>query len=265
MPAIALRSALLQEAGVRHGFATRRGGVSAVYGRPGQGDGKKEGDLNLGYTAKDSRENVQQNRAILLHEIFGGRRPLVTLHQVHSPTIYRVGREQASEEALLRGDGLMTDEAGLALGIQTADCVPVLVADRRTGAVAGFHAGWRGTLARIVEGGIERMRAEFGSNPEDMVAAIGPAIGPCCYAVGGEVEAQFEAEFAYAPLLFFGKSPQRRLDLAEANRQQLVAAGVRVEAVESLAVCTSCNLETFFSYRAEQGSTGRMLAVIGRA
>ena len=102
----------------------------------------------------------------------------------------------------LEADGLMTDEPGLLLGVQTADCIPVLVADRKRRAVAAFHAGWRGTVKRIVETGVGRMRLEFGSRPEDLIAAIGPGIGPCCYAVGEEVLSEFESQFAYARELF---------------------------------------------------------------
>ena len=104
--------------------------------------------------------------------------------------------------AVLKGDGLMTGEPGVLLGIQTADCIPVLVADRKNRAVAAFHAGWRGTLARIVENGVGRMRLEFGSKPEHLIASIGPGIGQCCYAVGEEVRQQFESQFTYAPELF---------------------------------------------------------------
>ena len=146
----------------------------------------------------------------------------------------------------------MTDEPGVLLGIQTADCIPVLVADRKQRAVAAFHAGWRGTLARIVENGVGRMRLEFGSRPKDLIASIGPGIGQCCYAVGEEVQQQFESQFTYAaelfrevydsdqirnkyPMLFLtarapGHSaigPAMHLDLAEANRRQLLAAGVK--------------------------------------
>jgi YfiH family protein len=97
--------------------------------------------------------------------------------------------------AVLKGDGLMTGEPGVLLGIQTADCIPVLLADRKNRAVAAFHAGWRGTLARIVENGVGRMRLEFGSKPEHLIASIGPGIGQCCYAVGEEVQQQFESQF----------------------------------------------------------------------
>ncbi len=146
----------------------------------------------------------------------------------------------------------MTDEPGVLLGIQTADCIPVLVADRKNRAVAAFHAGWRGTLARIVENGVGRMRLEFGSRPEHLIASIGPGIGQCCYSVGDEVREQFESQFIYAPALFRevydsdpvkekypmlfltarapGHSdlgPRMHLDLAEANRRQLLAAGLK--------------------------------------
>ncbi len=194
----------------------------------------------------------------------------------------------AAEEKTLRGDGLISTEAGLLLAIQTADCIPVLVADVRQRIVAAFHAGWRGTLARIVERGVGRMRAEFGSRPDDLTAAIGPGIGRCCYSVGEEVCMEFHSQFAYAdslfeevfdldpikqkyPMLFLtarapGHSnlgPGIHLDLAEANRRQLLAAGLQARNIHVLGLCTACDTKRFFSHRAEQGFTGRMLSVIG--
>jgi YfiH family protein len=201
----------------------------------------------------------------------------------------------AEGKAVLRGDGLMTRERRLLLGVQTADCVPVLVADTRTRAVAAFHAGWRGTLARIVERGVGTMQREFGSRPKDLVAAIGPAIGACCFAVGEEVRFEFGSQFGYAPELFSevydsdpvrqkypmlfltarapGHSnlgPQIHLDLWEANRRQLLDAGVKAKAISVVGECTACarlknGRRRYFSHRAEHGFTGRMLSVIGVA
>jgi hypothetical protein len=194
---------------------------------------------------------------------------------------------------VLRGDALMTRQRGLLLGIQTADCVPVLIADTKTRAVAAFHAGWRGTLARIVERGVGTMRLEFGSQPKNLIAAIGPAIGACCYSVGEEVRHEFESQFAYAPELFSevydsdpvrdkypmlfltarapGHSnigPQIHLDLHEANRRQLLDAGVSAKAITVVGECTACarlrdGRRKYFSHRAEHGFTGRMLSAIG--
>ena len=122
--------------------------------------------------------------------------PLRLLRQIHSGLVHRAGsarlsRTNANSTEVLRGDGMIATEPGALLGIQTADCIPVLVVDVRQRIVAAFHAGWRGTLARIVERGVGRLRAEFGSQPGDLTAAIGPGIGRCCYAVGEEVRMEF--------------------------------------------------------------------------
>jgi YfiH family protein len=194
----------------------------------------------------------------------------------------------------------MTRLPGLVLGIQTADCAPVLVADVRRRVVAAFHAGWRGTLARIVQRGIGAMRLQFGSRPQDLVAAVGPAIGPCCYSVGEEVRFEFDSQFAYAPQLFSEVSdshpvrdkypllfltarapghsnigPQIHLDLWEANRRQLLEAGLKPSRIWVARECTACAQtpsagphsppSKYFSHRGESGFAGRMMAVIGTA
>jgi YfiH family protein len=281
-----------------HGFSTRRGGRSRAYCAE-----DVPGELNLGFTAADERETVAENRHLWTEAISGSTEtPLVTLRQIHShllviPDASAAGSERPPEAAHLsssssspvsKGDGLMTDRPGLLLGIQTADCIPVLVADRKRRAVAAFHAGWRGTVQRIVESGIGRMRMEFGSRPEDLVAAIGPGIGLCCYAVGEEVFSEFESQFTYArelfrevydsdpvrtryPMLFLTQrapghspiGPSLHLDLAEANRRQLLAAGLRPRAIQVVGGCTSCHRELFFSHRGSDGHAGRMMSVIG--
>jgi hypothetical protein len=266
------------------GFSTRSGGKTTVYG-----SAPDSGELNLGFTAADSSRNVLGNRNRFLKELAGhSALPMVTAHQIHSSLIRRVGSQDAAERALWKADGMMTAEPGLLLAIQTADCIPVLIADRGKRAVAAFHAGWRGTLKRIVETGVGRMRLEFGSRPRDLVAAIGPGIGQCCYAVGEEVRSEFRSQFAYAdslfrdvydsdpvkekyPLLFLtarapGHSnigPGLHLDLVEANRRQLIDAGLDPDSISVVGDCTSCRCDRYFSYRAEHGFTGRMLSVVG--
>jgi hypothetical protein len=234
-----------------HGFSTRRGGLSRVFC-----DDDAQGELNLGFTAPhgqamDDRETVAQNRRLLAEAITGdAATPLVALRQIHSNLVVLA---DASLEQPRKADGLMTDEPGLLIGIQTADCIPILVADRKRRVVAAFHAGWRGTVKRIVESGIGRMRLAFGSRPEDLTAAIGPGIGPCCYAVGEEVLSSFESQFPYARELFHEVY----------DSDPILAAGLKPRAIHLVGGCTSCRPELFFSHRASEGRTGRMMSVIG--
>ena len=279
-----------------HGFSTRRGGLSRAY----CGE-DAPGELNLGFTEADDRQTVIRNRRLLAEAITGNpATPLVTLRQIHSSVLHLAGdaaREHTCKAGVpgdgsislgWKGDGLMTDHPGLLLAIQTADCIPVLVADRKRRAVAAFHAGWRGTVKRIVETGIGRMRLEFGSQPEDLIAAIGPGIGPCCYAVGEEVLSEFESQFPYAgelfcevydsdpvrnkyPMLFLTQrapghspiGPSLHVNLTVANRRQLLDAGLKPRAIKLTGGCTNCQPDLFFSHRASRGHTGRMLSVIG--
>ena len=263
-----------------HGFSTRLGGVSRLYGGSA---------LNLGFTPHDSRAAVERNRELFLHELGAAsgraRWPLVALRQIHSDLIHRVDQPRAQ---LLAGDGLVTDVPGLVLAVQAADCLPIILVDRKRRAVGVFHAGWRGTVQRIVEKGVGEMRKHFGSDPRDLVSAIGPGVRGCCYDVGEEVRTRFEAQFAYAsslfrevkesdpvrekyPLLFLtarapghGELPMKiYLDLVEANRRQLLDAGVLARNVEVAGPCTACHTELLFSFRAEKGVTGRMMAVAG--
>jgi YfiH family protein len=276
-----------------HGFSTRVGGSSRAYGK---------NDLNLGFTKDDRKAAVERNRAAFLREIgacgdsrprLSGRAkldskalwPLVTARQIHSDIIRSI--DSVPEEPL-SGDGLITATPGLLLAIQTADCLPVILVDTKRHVVGVFHAGWRGTVSRIVEKGVGEMHRCFGTNPRDIKAAIGPGIGGCCYEVGEEVRIKFESQFEYGaslfretkdsdpvrekyPLLFLtARAPGHSelpkkifLDLVEANRQQLLAAGVPKKSIEASPLCTNCHPELLFSYRAEKGKTGRMLGVVG--
>jgi polyphenol oxidase len=266
------------------GFSTRRGGLSRAYCAD-----DSPGELNLGFTAVDDRASVERNRRLLAEAVTGNiQTPIVALRQFHSNLVVLARGADVGSAQPRKGDGLMTDVPGFLLAIQTADCIPVLVADRKRRAVAAFHAGWRGTVKRIVETGVGRMRPAFGSDPADLVAAIGPGIGPCCYAVGEEVLSEFESQFTYArglfhevydadpvrkkyPMLFLNQrapghgsiGPQLHLDLIEANRRQLLAAGLKPESIRIVGGCSQCHNHLFFSYRGSQGHAGRMMAVIG--
>ena len=294
-PKILYAKPLSQLSWLVHGFSSRPGGFSRVYGKS---------DLNLGFTKDDSKTAVQRNRAAFLRALGEPREAsaparddadtrswnLISVRQVHSDVIRHIDSEcWLSPPALsLAGDGLITATPGLLLAVQTADCFPIILADVRHRAVGVFHAGWRGTVMRIVEKGVGEMHRCFASRPHDLRAAIGPGIQGCCYEVGEEVRTKFESQFAYAaklfrevkdsdpvrekyPLLFLtarapGHShlPKRLfLDLAEANRQQLLAAGVAAKNIEVSRLCTSCRPDLLFSYRAEKGRTGRMMSVVG--
>jgi len=265
-----------------HGFSTRPGGVSRAYG------GKA---LNLGFTKRDSRAAVERNRELFLKELGAqsGRKtwPLVSLRQIHSDLIHRVDESEATS-APIAGDGLITDTPEIVIAVQAADCLPVILVDRKRRAVGVFHAGWRGTVQRIVEKGVGEMRRQFQSDPRNLLAAIGPGVQACCYEVGGEVRTKFEAQFAYAgalfrevkesdpvrekyPLLFLtARAPGHSelpvklfLDLVEANRRQLLDAGLPPKNIDTTAPCTACHTELLFSYRAENGVTGRTMAAAG--
>jgi YfiH family protein len=261
---------------LRHGFSTRAGGVSRVY-LPKSADENTPGELNLGFTSHDIEENVRENRSRLIEAVSGSRdTPLATVRQIHSSRsiVVNAGNAGIASELVPQADGIMTNHSGLMLGIQTADCIPVLVADPVQRAVAAFHAGWRGTVERIVELGIRRMREEFGSDPANLVAAIGPGIGACCYTVGDEVLARFDAGFSYSRELFSEGSDGAdaangavrsalRLDLIEANHRQLLAAGLDAGSIAVVGGCTACQPGRFYSHRASGGHAGRMMAVIG--
>jgi YfiH family protein len=262
-----------------HGFSTRGGGFSRVHG------GKV---LNLGFTKQDSRSAVERNRAAFLSQLgaANGKKlwPLVTLRQIHSALIHCVA--ELPKEPLV-GDGLITCMPDVVLSIQTADCLPVILVDTKQRAVGVFHAGWRGTVKRIVEKGVGEMCRCFGTLPKNIKAAIGPGIHGCCFDVGPEVRQQFESQFVYAsdlfreteesdpvrekyPLLFLtARAPGHSdlptktfLDLVEANRRQLIDAGVSTKNIGASQLCTACRPDLLFSYRAEKGVTGRLMGVV---
>ena len=274
---------------VVHAFSTRKGGTSRLDGAAA---------LNLGFVDWDLRENVIGNRGAFIRAMSGAatasqsaakitsEAALITVRQIHSDVVNVCSRTPAEPSP---GDAILCGQPGLLLGIQTADCVPILLADRHRRVVAAVHAGWRGTLARIAAKTLGRMQLEFRSRPEDVLAALGPAIGPCCYEVGPEVAQAFSGQFADAAEWFEGPferlatgeepnplpwltmmppghepPPERvQLDLRAANRWQLVHAGLDPRNIAVSTLCTGCRTDLFFSYRKEGGGTGRMMSVIG--
>lgn len=258
-----------------HGFSTRAGGVSEI-------DGEKV--LNLGAVEWDTRENVDENKRRFQSALGASGLNLISLHQIHSDVV-RIFNANISPTIQEKGDALATNRPGLLVGVRTADCSPVLVVDPKKRVVAAIHAGWRGTLARIVVKTIGQMQMEFKSNPKDMLAAIGPTIGGCCYEVGTEVAADFSAKFSNAseffdelrtgdepnPLQWLNMMPPGHqpppkkvlLDLKKANKLQLLDSGLRAENIFVSDLCTSCDVARLFSYRKESTTSGRLLSVVG--
>jgi len=256
-----------------HGFSTRPGGVSEV-------DGEKV--LNLGAVEWDSRENVEENKRRFQAALSATDLTMVSLHQIHSDVTRTFDAAPAKQ---CKGDASATNTPGLLLGVRTADCAPVLVVDPKKRVVAAIHAGWRGTLQRIVTKSIGQMQMEFGCRPADLLAAIGPTIGGCCYEVGTEVASAFAAKFTNAaeffdelrtgdepnPLQWLNMMPPGHqpppknvlLNLPKANRLQLLEAGLRRENIFVSDLCTACRSDLLFSYRKECARSGRLMSVIG--
>jgi YfiH family protein len=190
---------------------------------------------------------------------------------VHRPVIVRPRQVHGADVAIIDGadaslsptaDAVATRAHDVLLTVRVADCVPILLVDPQSGAIAAIHAGWRGTNAGIAQRTIERMHAAFGSEPADLIAAIGPSIGPCCYEVGPELPEAFRAAGWPQADGWFSRDAGLRLDLWRANRDQLEGAGVRAANVHVAGVCTACHPAVFYSYRRDGAGTGRLLGFI---
>lgn len=256
-----------------HGFSTRPGGVSDLAG---------EKILNLGFAEWDTKENVLENRRRFQSSLNAEDLTLCGLSQIHSDVVHLF---ETPPSAPCRGDASATNRPSVLLAVQTADCVPILLVDQKSRAVAAIHAGWRGTLQRIIGKAIGKMQMQFGSRPADMLAAIGPSIGGCCYEVGTEVASEFRSQFPNAsdwfdelrtgdepnPLQWLNMAPPGHqpppknvlLDLRKANRAQLLEAGLLARNIFVSDLCTACRRDLFFSYRKDSGTTGRLMSVIG--
>jgi YfiH family protein len=232
--------ALEQLPNVRFGFTTRENNLGSRI------DGFKSPD---DWNAVADAFGIPHNR-------------LITVNQVHGDTIVVVDEKNYTAVRPTEADALVTNAAGIAIGIETADCVPVLLFDPEKRAIAAVHAGWRSTVQKIVRKTILKMQQQFGSNPASMIAGIGPAIGPECYEVDEPVMGPMREAFPFWKEIASERSPGKwGLDLVKANSLELQEIGLAQKNIHSLGMCTSCRRDLFYSFRAE-GRTGRMLSVV---
>jgi YfiH family protein len=247
---------LFSAAGVSvHGFTTRHEGVS----RP------PYNSLNLGTSTLDSPHNVEGNRHILAHAFGCRSERFVAVTQVHGVDLLVIDSPNPDYTHFqrLECDGIVTSQAGVMIGVSVADCVPVLLLDPEKRVVAALHAGWKGTAGNIAGKGVEALVTLFGSDPARILAAIGPAIGPCCYEVDAPViEAFRQNGGGYERFAAPAGTDSWRLDMPFAVAAQLQESGVLPEHVENSGACVSCTPELFFSYRRDNGDTGRQMGFI---
>jgi YfiH family protein len=248
------------------------GVLVATSTRPRQEHGASAGAWQgeSGAHAGDGRRDTARAFAPFLAAVGFARRPLLTLRQRHTNRCVLVEDADVAtgRNELPPADAVVTRSSDIVLGIHTADCAPIFIFDPHTGARAAIHAGWRGTLGRIVERTAEVMITHFGTHPEECRVAIGPTIGPCCYEVGPDVLEQFRREFPYAEALISAPTPlgTARLDVVDANIRQLLDWGFRREHIFASGLCTACHPQLFFSHRRDSRTgerSGRMLSVIG--
>ncbi len=230
-----LHSELLERYGVEHGFSTRLAG--------------------------DVLGSLRQWE----HKSGLSRNDLIWLNQVHGSDVLVADAPAAAVMARpdLSYDAAVSDREDVVLTVRTADCVPVLLFCPQPRAAGIVHAGWRGTLAGAVTSAVSSMQEHYGCRPEDILAAIGPCIQPCCYEVGAEVYEPFMERFGSEVVSMVGSA--RHVHLAATNRLWLVQCGLAVENIETIEFCTCCRQDTFFSYRREGKTAGRQIAYIGLA
>lgn len=241
--------------GVKAGFTTRHEGVS----RP------PYNSLNLGTNTLDSPHSVEGNRSILARGFGTTVDRVVTVNQVHGVDILVIDAPNPEYNHFLKleCDGIITNQPELMIGVLVADCVPVLLYDPVRKVAAALHAGWKGTAGRICLKGIEAMVEIFGCKPENVLAAVGPAIGQCCYEVDQPVYDQFRKIGIEQQAFFTEKGGGKwLLDLPAANAAQLRESGLLPENIETTELCVSCSPDLFFSYRRDSGETGRQMGFV---
>lgn len=270
-----------------HGIFTRVGGYSSP----------PYASLNVSGTLKggDNLTHVIQNRQLVLRSLALQETPCITLWNVHGAEVVAFNRRDPwrtdwaqlsyyeqpwSAEYIRKGDALITQERGIGMAVSAADCTPILLYDPQQHVIGVVHGGWRGTARGIVLAAVDALRERYDSQPADIYAGIGPAIGPCCYEVSEQVrglfmgKTQFDAmltEPRYAPIVAesaafssvqLSERSSVRLDLWTTTRHQLLMAGIQSDHIELAGLCTSCHKDRFFSHRAEQGKTGRFPVVM---
>lgn len=243
---------------VKHGFSTRKGGVSVG----------ECSTLNLGFKRNDSREAILENFEIFTNAIGIDKHSLVFTDQIHEDKIAIVGNEDCGkgiyrDSDLIGVDGLITNQPGVALVTFYADCVPLFFLDTRKKVIALSHSGWRGTVAKIGAKTLEEMNRHYGTLPEDCLVAIGPSIGPCCFEVDAPVANEFMKVFPeHKELYTLGNAGKYYIDLWKANFIQINEMGVLKQNISMASLCTLCNKNIFFSHRGDKGRTGSMAAIL---
>lgn len=228
----------------RHFFSTRRGGISkGAYN-----------SLNLGLYTSDDEDNIIENYRRIMVESNMNVKNITYLHQVHGDKFYLVEYVNYRQISGCDGDAIITSEKGIPIGVMTADCIPVILLDPKKGWAAAVHAGWKGTSLGIASKVVDYMKVELGCNEGDIIAAVGPGIGPCCFEVGDEVASKFS--------FVSEKNGRKYVDLWRENETQLRNSGISCENMDISQVCTQCNNDKLFSFRGEKGNTGRMGAFI---
>lgn len=246
-----------ENTGVKACFSARIGGISP----------SPYNTMNLGYKSGDIKENIDSNFDILCGAAGFKKEDLVLSDQVHSNRCRVVGEADRGKGVLRESDiksvdGLTTNAQNTALCIFTADCVPVFLYDRVKDAVALCHAGWRGIVSGIIGNTIDTMVKAYGTKPSDLIAAIGPSIGPCCFNVGYDVVKTFKNVFGDLNGIIIEEEGRYRINLWSAADSMLRDAGLRPEGIVNSALCTSCRGDLFYSYRRDGSLTGRMISII---
>ena len=241
-----------------HAISTRFGGVSSA----------PYNSLNLALHVGDNSADVRENRKRFALALGLEAAKIVTPEQVHGDTVYQVTQKDAGRgnadyaDAIKATDALITNEPGIPLMLCYADCTPIMLLDPVKKAGAVVHGGWKGTVASIVVKTLQAMGKAYGTLPQDCLAVIGPAIGGCCYEVGTDLAERFRKTFPVFADKIVKEGANPRLDLPMTNKLQLMAAGVPEENIDMASVCTECNAEVFYSYRADNGKTGRIAAML---